>query len=84
MPQSTSWTLRDARNRLSAVIRQARSQGPQTVTVRGRRVAIVLSAADYDALPGRRPTIVDHILEGPAWDDELAQAVSDRRRSTRA
>lgn len=81
--QHVSWSLRDAQNHLSEVIRQARAQGPQAVTVRGQRAAVVVSAADYDALRGRRPTLVDHLLAGPPWDEELAQAVSDRSRGTR-
>ena len=34
---------------------------------------MVLSARDYDALTAGRPNIVDALLSGPAWDDELAK-----------
>jgi prevent-host-death family protein len=43
------WSLQDAKNRFSEVVRRARREGPQTVTLRGERAAVVLSAADYDA-----------------------------------
>ncbi len=65
------WPLQDAKNRFSEVVQRARRQGPQTVTLRGERAAIVLSASDYDALTANRPSLVDDLLAGPAWDDEL-------------
>jgi len=73
-----NWQLQDAKNRLSEVVKRARHEGPQTVTVRGERAAIVLSPEDYDALTSKRPTLVDHLLAGPPWDDELARAVEAR------
>ena len=41
----------------------------------------MLSARDYDALTANRPTIVDSLLSGPPWDDELAQAVTARAKT---
>ncbi|RWL88906.1 MAG: type II toxin-antitoxin system Phd/YefM family antitoxin [Mesorhizobium sp.] len=75
------WQLQDAKNRFSEVIKLARSQGPQTVTLRGERAAVVLSAADYDALRADRPNIVDALLGGPAWDDEMLEAVEARAKT---
>ncbi len=75
------WALQDAKNRFSEVIQRARRDGPQTVTLRGERAAVILSAADYDALTRDRPSIVDDLLSGPAWDDDLADAIGDRAKS---
>lgn len=72
------WQLQDAKNQFSKVIQKARHEGPQTVTLRGERTAVVLSAHDYDALRAGRPTLVDDLLSGPAWDDDLAAAVDVR------
>jgi prevent-host-death family protein len=72
------WPLQDAKNQFSRVVQKARSEGPQIVTLRGERAAVVLSAADYDALRAGRPSLVDDLLAGPAWDDELAKAVTSR------
>lgn len=72
------WPLQDAKNQFSKVVQKARSEGPQVVTLRGERAAVVLSAADYDALRAGRPTLVDSLLSGPAWDDALAEAVTQR------
>ena len=44
------WQLQDAKNRFSELVQRARQEGPQVVTLRGRRAAVVLSAEAYDAL----------------------------------
>lgn len=72
------WQWEDAKNRFSEVVQKARLEGPQIITLRGERAAVVLSASDYDALRAGRPTLVDDLLSGPAWDDELADAVAQR------
>ncbi len=75
------WQLQDAKNQFSKLVQCARVEGPQIVTLRGERAVVVLSARDYDALTANRPNIVDSLLSGPPWDDELAQAVSARTKT---
>ncbi|GLR89714.1 type II toxin-antitoxin system Phd/YefM family antitoxin [Bradyrhizobium iriomotense] len=75
------WPLQDAKNQFSKVVQKARREGPQVVTLRGMRAAVVLSAADYDALRSGRPTLVDDLLAGPGWDDELAETVTQRAKT---
>jgi prevent-host-death family protein len=75
------WQLQDAKNRFSELVQKARREGPQTVTLRGRRAAVVLSAEAYDALLRERPSLVDHLLSGPPWDDDLVEAVNFRAKS---
>jgi len=72
------WQLQDAKNQFSKVVQKARFEGPQEITVRGERAAVVLSAKDYDALRAGRPTLVDDLLAGPAWDDAFADTVDAR------
>ncbi len=72
------WPLQDAKNQFSRLVQKARLEGPQIVTLRGERAAVVLSAADYDALRAGRPSLVDDLLAGPPWDDDLAQDVASR------
>ncbi|MET3615824.1 prevent-host-death family protein [Rhizobium aquaticum] len=74
------WQLQDAKNQFSKVVQKARREGPQEITVRGERAAVVLSANDYDALRAGRATLVDALMNGPAWDDALADAVNDRAK----
>ena len=75
------WPLQDAKNRFSELVQRARRDGPQTVTLRGERAAVVLSAEAYDALVANRPSLVDHLLAGPAWEDDLAGAIDARAKS---
>jgi prevent-host-death family protein len=75
------WPLQDAKNRFSEVVQRARREGPQIVTLRGERAAVVLSATDYDALVSDRPSLVEDLLSGPAWDNDLVEAVEARAKS---
>lgn len=76
------WQLRNAKNQLSKVVQNAQREGPQVVTVRGERVAVIVPARDYDAMKGSRPTLIDALLAGPAWDEELIEAITQRRDVT--
>ena len=75
------WALQDAKNRFSEVVQRASREGPQTVTVRGRPAAVVISAAEYESLVGSRPSLVDDLLSGPEWDDEFAEVVAARAKA---
>ncbi len=74
------WQLQDAKNQFSKVVQKARFEGPQEITVRGERTAVVLSAKDYDALRAGRPTLVDALLSGDPWDDAFVDAVDARSK----
>jgi prevent-host-death family protein len=75
-----NWHLQDAKNNFSKVVQRARSEGPQTVTLRGQRAAVVLSAEDYDRLASSKPSFVEHLLSGPAWDDDFIEEVNRRSK----
>src|SRR5204863_3022617 len=56
------WKLEDAKARFSEVVRRAASEGPQTVTLRGREAAVVLSSEQYEKLrpaPAERPSLLE-------------------------
>ena len=74
------WQLQDAKNRFSEVVQRARREGPQVVTLRGERAAVVLSVEDYDSLTASRPSLVDHLLAGPAWPDDLVDTINARAK----
>ena len=76
-----NWHLQDAKNNFSKVVQRARDEGPQTVTLRGHRAAVVLSAEDYDRLVSHGPSLVDHLLSGPAWDDEFVDEINRRNKA---
>ncbi len=72
------WPLQDAKKRFSEVVKRAVSEGPQTVTLRGRRAAVVLSVEDFDRLSAGEELIVDALLGGPDWDEAFANDVVAR------
>lgn len=41
------WQLREAKNRLSEIVRLAESDGPQIITVNGKDAVLGVSAAEY-------------------------------------
>ncbi len=45
-----AWTLQDAKARFSEVVRLARAEGPQRVSVRGRDAVVVMAADEFDRL----------------------------------
>ena len=64
------WGLRDARARLGELVREAAAE-PQTITVRGRRAAVVLSAEDYDRLKRPKPSLTEFLRSSPLVGVEL-------------
>jgi antitoxin Phd len=51
------WKLEDAKARSSEVVRRAHVDGPQAVTVRGRRAVVVLDADEYERLAAPKPDL---------------------------
>jgi antitoxin Phd len=45
-----AWKLQDAKAHFRQVVREAREQGPQRVTVHGKDAVVILSAEDYARL----------------------------------
>ena len=76
------WQLQDAKNRFSEVVKRARDEGPQTVTVHGQRAAVVVSATQYDALVKPRMTFMDFLLSDTPWPDDVVDAINDRSKDT--
>lgn len=51
----TTWKLEDAKARFSEVVRRAHAEGPQAVTVRGRKAVVVVDAEEYERLAAPTP-----------------------------
>ena len=55
-PGRTRWKLEDAKARFSEVVRLARSEGPQRVTVRGKDAVVVIAVEALEKLlPAETP-----------------------------
>jgi antitoxin Phd len=68
-----AWKMETAKARLSELLRQAREDGPQRITIRGQAAAVVLSPQDYDRLmhKGRAGDWVDRFREAFTGDIDL-------------
>lgn len=71
----TTWPLQAARNGLSQLVKSAAS-APQTITVRGKAAAVVLSLQHYALLngPARQSLSACLLRPGLLLDDEFPPA----------
>lgn len=67
----SNWQLQQAKQKLSKVVDDAISSGPQIITRHGEEAAVVISVADYRRLKARQPTFKQWLLEGPKVDRAL-------------
>jgi prevent-host-death family protein len=51
------WKLEDAKARFSEVVRHARKDGPQRVTVRGQDAVVVMSVEEFERLVPGKPRV---------------------------
>ena len=65
------WQLQEAKARLSELVRDAAADGPQTITVHGRRAAVLLSAEDYDRLKRPKPSLAELLRASPLTGFDL-------------
>jgi len=73
---SGHWALQDAKARFSEVVRKAKTEGPQTITVHGREAVVVLSIEEYRRIRGE-PTgqvLIDLMQNSPLGDIEFEHA----------
>jgi prevent-host-death family protein len=72
-PRAGYWLLQDAKARFSELVRKARSEGPQHVTVHGRDEVVVVTAESYRRLKGSvtGQALIDAMQASPHRDIEL-------------
>ena len=59
------WQLQDAKNRFSELVRKAREEGPQVITLHGRDAVVVVSANEFSKLSRPRGSLVDFFRKSP-------------------
>ncbi len=64
------WQIQEAKARLSEVIKDARNEGPQEITLHGKPVAVVLSREQYDRLTGTGESLAAFMRRSPLAGDE--------------
>lgn len=65
------WQLQDAKNRLSQLLRDAATKGPQVITTHGREAGVVLSFEAYRALTRPSSSLTEFFRSSPLCGAEL-------------
>lgn len=65
------WQLQEAKNRLSQVVDSALHNGPQTITLRGKPAAVVVSFDEYRRLTQPRTGLTQFFRQSPLCEVEL-------------
>ncbi|MGH9575843.1 MAG: type II toxin-antitoxin system Phd/YefM family antitoxin [Terriglobales bacterium] len=59
------WQLQEAKNRLSELVRKAREEGPQMITVHGSDAVVVMAAEAFRKLAPRKGTLLEFFRRSP-------------------
>ena len=59
------WTVARAKAKLSELIENARTHGPQTITRNGRRTAVVVNADEWERRTQRNGSLADFFNSSP-------------------
>ena len=76
-PHDREWQLQEAKNRLSQVLDSALQNGPQTITLRGKPAAVLISFEDFKKMSRPKTTLSEFFQHSPLSNVEL-----DLSRST--
>jgi len=69
-PRPAQWSLQDAKARFSEVVRRAKTEGPQRITVHGREEVVIVSVKEYRRAKGERTgrVLVELLADSPLRD----------------
>jgi len=67
----STWQLQEAKARLSEVIKKAKKEGPQSITVHGSPTAVVISRKEYERLKHPRGSFVEFMRRSPLYGIDL-------------
>jgi len=71
---STSWSVAEAKAKLSAVIDRALTEGPQTIARKGRAAVVVVSAEEWERKTRRVGNLAEFFAASPLKGTGLALA----------
>jgi len=74
------WQVQEAKTRLSELIEEAHSKGPQFITRHGAQRAVILSIDEYRALTACKPDLKAYLLGGPKVDSFEIERDGDHGR----
>jgi prevent-host-death family protein len=83
MTDAGTWTVAEAKAKLSEVIDQALSQGPQIVTRSGRKAVVIVAAEEWDRKTRRKGNLAEFFAASPLGESGLTvQRSKDGLRRT--
>jgi prevent-host-death family protein len=71
IPHDREWQLQEAKNRLSQVVDSAVHDGPQTITLRGKPAAVVVSFEEFRKLTQPQTKLSQFFRQSPLLEVEL-------------
>jgi prevent-host-death family protein len=71
MATDVVWSVADAKARLSELIARALSEGPQTITRKGRKAVVVVSADEWERKTRRRGNLAEFFADSPLRGSEI-------------
>ena len=71
MTAAATWSVADAKARLSELIETVGRDGPQTISRRGRPVAVVVSIDEWERSTRRQGTLAEFLATAPVGTEDL-------------
>lgn len=71
------WGIADAKARFSELLDHAINDGPQTITRRGRRIAVVVAIEEWDRKSMRSGSLAAFLATSPLRDSRLNVECAD-------
>ena len=68
---ATNWTVAEAKAKFSEIIERAMSEGPQTITRKGRTAAIVVGAEEWERKTKRAGNLAEFFATSPLRGSKL-------------
>lgn len=65
------WSVADAKSHLSELLEATGREGPQTITKRGRPIAVVVSIDEWERKKKRKGTLADFFAQAPRLPDDF-------------
>ena len=69
--KNTPWRLREAKNHFSQLVENALREGPQTITLRGKPVVVVVSFEEFQALTRPSTPLCEFFRQSPLCGADL-------------
>lgn len=66
-----TWKLQEAKAQFSKVVRLAKKEGPQNISVQGEEGVVLLSRREYEILSKKQISFIEFMASSPLKDIEL-------------